>query len=569
MRTRRWLLLIWLCFVARGVFYSAAVPLWEGYDEWSHFAVIRWMAVRGDVLVSRDSPVPRDVQASLELVPLPTALRDSPPPAVTHDAYWRLSIEERRRREASFRSMPFSWKREESGGGLKAYEALQPPLYAWMMALPLRLSGTASLAAQVLWLRLLSVAIASLTIPLVFFVGRSVFGKDGVALGAAAIVAAMPEFAVDIARVGNECVAVVLFTALTWMMIEWGRMGFSRSRALGIGLVLGLGLLAKAYFLAAVPAIVVVLLYRFWRARGRRRQVLFEALIIGSVSTALAGWWYARNVVTTGTLSGLSESVMLRGMGVSSMLGKVSAVHWRGAIDSILFSHLWFGGWSGLTVRSWMYHLFYALILLAALGLCRMARQSAIFVPAAVYGTFWVALLYDVLILFLSRGVSTSTGWYLYAVIGAEVALAIAGLQALAPGGWRRWIPATGVFLFALLDLYTVHCVAVPYYTGVIAHRANGSLAALHLTDVSRIGVPEILARLAAYKAGILTEPVLAALWAAYAVATLSLVVLSSLTVAEEILLPGKLESHYEPESPGAVTRLSGRRQACRPFRTP
>ena len=60
MRATRWLLAIWLCFLARAFFYCAALPLWEGYDEWSHFAVVQRMAFRGEPLVSRDSPISRD-----------------------------------------------------------------------------------------------------------------------------------------------------------------------------------------------------------------------------------------------------------------------------------------------------------------------------------------------------------------------------------------------------------------------------------------------------------------------------------------------------------------------------
>ena len=84
---------------------------------------------------------------------------------------------------------------------------------------------------------------------------------------------------------------------------------------------------------------------------------------------------------------------------------------------------------------------------------------------------------------------SGSMGWYMYAVVAAEVAICVAGLRALSPPKWRQWVPFAGASLFALLDLYTVHFVAVPYYTGMIAHRANDALAAFHLHDLSPIGI--------------------------------------------------------------------------------
>ena len=78
----------------------------------------------------------------------------------------------------------------------------------------------AHLSTQVLLLRWFSVAILSLVIPLTFLTARSVFRHDATALACAAIVAAMPGFLIGIARVSNECVAVVLFTLLLWLSVE-------------------------------------------------------------------------------------------------------------------------------------------------------------------------------------------------------------------------------------------------------------------------------------------------------------------------------------------------------------
>src|ERR1017187_4923385 len=138
MRATRWILAIWLCFLARAFFYCAALPLWEGYDEWSHFAVVQRMAFRGEPLVSRFSQIPRDVAASLELAPVswecrylppPAPTYDQlwglparvpgeglypPPPAATYDEFWRLPAAKRARRAAEFRAIPSAWAPQDS-----------------------------------------------------------------------------------------------------------------------------------------------------------------------------------------------------------------------------------------------------------------------------------------------------------------------------------------------------------------------------------------------------------------------------------------------------------------------
>ena len=97
MRARRLVAAIWICFLLRAAFYSAMLPLWEGYDEWGHFAVIRTLVNSGQWLIGRQPPVTRDVAASLRLAPAPYELRDYPAPTVTHDVFWKLPPEERAR----------------------------------------------------------------------------------------------------------------------------------------------------------------------------------------------------------------------------------------------------------------------------------------------------------------------------------------------------------------------------------------------------------------------------------------------------------------------------------------
>src|SRR5438309_248236 len=42
----RLLFLVWIAFVTRGLFYCVQQPMWEGYDEWAHFAYIQHVAAR-------------------------------------------------------------------------------------------------------------------------------------------------------------------------------------------------------------------------------------------------------------------------------------------------------------------------------------------------------------------------------------------------------------------------------------------------------------------------------------------------------------------------------------------
>ena len=516
--------MIWACFAARLAFYAAMLPLWVGFDEWAHFAAIRAMAASGGRLAPRDAPVPRDVAESLRLAPVAWELRNYPPPAVTQDAFWAMPAAERQRREAAFRDMPAAWRTESGPKLLTAYEALQPPLYYWLMAPVVRLLDGRTLAAQVLAIRWLSALLGSLAIPLVYLVARAVFADMRTALGCAAVAALMPEWALDVARVGNDCLSVVLFSLLLWLGLKLVEDGPRMRCAAALGMALGMGLLTKAWFLTAAPAAAVLFV---WLAQGGRMASAARAgAAAAAIAVAISGWWYARNLVTTGTLSGLSEAAMLRHAGAGEMAAGALRVPWPRAIDSILLSHLYFGGWSSLEVRSWMYHFFYAVMLVAAIGLwrtLRMPRRAALGWLLAVYLAFWAGQLYNVVLIWLSKGVPTSMGWYLYAVVAAEVVLAVAGWRAILPEKAGHWPAAAGAVLFGLFDLYTMHALAIPYYTGMIRHKVSGPLGALHAADFHSVGFGEALRRLTVFKGGVATEQVLLALWSAYLLGTAAL----------------------------------------------
>jgi hypothetical protein len=525
MDARRWVIAIWLCFLVRIAFYSSALPLWEGFDEWSYFAVLRRVALRGELLVSRDAPIPKDIQASLELAPVPWELRGYDAPSITEDAFWQLPPEDRQRRQGVFRSFSLGMQRDDAASGLKAYEALQPPLYSWLMAPVVRLLASHSLAEQVMAIRWFSALVASTTIPLAFLAGRAVLGWNA-GIGVAAVIAVMPEFAIDTFRISNECISVPLYTLVIWLALRIAVSEINYKKAVMLGLALGFGLLTKAYFLTAIPPLAIIFVRSFYLERFARRRVAISAFICAALPMLVAGWWYARNLVTTGTLSGLSEAV-LTAHHRQAGLSHVFQIHWISAIDSIVFSHIWFGAWSSLTVRSWIYHLFYLLICVSAAGLIRTLRETSLWILAAFYGFFWIGELYNVLLLFAAKGASTSMGWYMYAVVAAEVTLCIAGLRVWVKTEWQAYIPAIGVAFFGLLDLYTLNGVAIPYYTGIIAHLPNGTLRALHWNDLSRLSVGETFSRLAIFKGPWVSQPLLVILWFAYLVATLCLIAIA------------------------------------------
>ena len=540
LRTNGILVAIWLCFLLRGFFYSILFPIWEGYDEYSHFAFIQHLSYQDDLPKASETRISREVQESLRLVPLPWLLGYLPPPHVTHDGYWKLPETERQRRQRELHLLPEVWTRQPATEEHLMYEAQQPPLYHWLLSFPLKAARTASLPTRVLLIRWLSVGLASLVIPLGFLIARRVFDDDPPALAAVALVAAMPEFLIDVSRVGNESLAVVLYSSLVYLALRVVEGASSTRCAVLLGVTWGLGLLTKAYFLASVPALLLTLTWALWREAANRKQILLNGLLSISLAALMASWWYWRTRLLTGSWSGQQDAVAVSSLTLWSLIERIPEVQWMGALDFIFVTHIWWGNWSFLQVRSWMYHLFEYIVLFAALGLLiligrLLLRKSAksspksghVVVLISFYGFFLFGLAYHVLITFVNQGRSASLGWYIYCLVLPEVLLATFGLRALLPQRCQRWILPTGTALFALLELYASHFLLIPYYVGLIGHRLSGSVEAFHISRAYGIGLSGVLERLQANKPTFITSPVLIFAWLLFLVATLGLVVLT------------------------------------------
>ena len=231
----------------------------------------------------------------------------------------------------------------------------------------------------------------------------------------------------------------------------------------------------------------------------------------------------------TGSISTSVQDEALRHLSLAEKLRRIPEVNWLSALDSTFLSHIWFGGWSFLQVRAWMYHLFGWIALAAALGLILAFRRNKAARPylatmAGLYLLFCAGISYHVLLTFLANGISSSAGWYLCAVTVPEILLAVAGLKAIMPERFQPLVPGTLAAAFALLELYAMFFVALPYWAGLIGHRPGGPLAAFHLSQLRGLGLWGLLSRLSVNKPGFAVPATLAGFGLLYLAATAALV---------------------------------------------
>jgi hypothetical protein len=406
MPTRYYLAAIWLVFLVRGAFYCNLIPMWEGFDEWGHYAFVEHVRLHPGVLPRTTDGVTEEIRESVQSAPI----------------------------------------RHEASDPMTLFEAQQPPLYYWILSLPNRIWTANDIATRVHRLRLISVLMASLTIPFAWLAALELFSSRALAVSVCALITAMPGLMIDIARIGNESLAIALGSWLILLLL--------RKNAPALGIALGLGLLTKAYFLAFIP----ILIFR------RRIYSLGVALSIG-------GWWYWRNFRLTGTWTGEIMDVAATRVGWTAKLAAVGKIHWLRVLDVALWTHIWTGAWSFLTVRSWIYRVFelvFAVVsIMVVLAVLRrpMGRFKAkLAMLISLEGLFALAISYQSLGIFIAKNMSLGAGWYFYALVVDEALLLASGLLILV--GRRRVLFAMGflIALFAALDVYSAIFVLARHY---------------------------------------------------------------------------------------------------------
>jgi hypothetical protein len=174
-------------------------------------------------------------------------------------------------------------------------------------------------------------------------------------------VAFMPQFIHMSSRISNDILSYWLATLALLLVLRQIHDGPSWPRAAGLGLVLGLALLAKlsTSFLIFPIGLATLLDRRAWRYAG-----LTVALVL-----IIAGWWYARNWSLYGEPTG--AEIVFRYSAPFEKIGDGSLALDLG-VQRVPFAYqsFWarFGGGS-VAVGSWIYTFFDALTVLTCAGL--------------------------------------------------------------------------------------------------------------------------------------------------------------------------------------------------------
>jgi hypothetical protein len=383
------------------------------------------------------------------------------------------------------------------------YEDHQPPLYYLLQSVVYKLTNGSLIA-----MRLFSAFLGMGTIACAYFIARLLLPeRPQVALGAAALVAFLPQQVAILASVNNDSLAglEIGLTLLATLLYLKGQDTIYRvPTVVVLGVLCGLGLLTKVSTLFLVGVVAVAILLKWWQQkplpptpspyteRGSKTSqypslnALLHNLLIFAVPVVILGgiWWlHSINVYGFPDIFGLRrhDLVVTDQARTADLIAQIGFTDYFSRALQTTFNSFWGQfGWMALPLPGWMYPVFLVLLLVGGGGLVltpppwptgsdtlpvygegkKLRRQGWIILGLTAVLAVLAYLYYNSVFLQLQ-------GRYLFAGI---IPFAIG--MALGVDGWRRlllrnipsarWL-TTGVFLLLIpLDIYLILRVIEP-----------------------------------------------------------------------------------------------------------
>lgn len=466
-RSQRLFLFLYLLFLFfGGLGYLAIMPVFEGVDEYAHYSSMRQIAGTGTIPVLGKSYID---QAYTDYEGPRPYSHDIPPfdSGLTYAKFFNQPdlVEHYRH---IYRDVPASGSFRPSQD--LNWQAQHPPLYYALLAPLVNAVSSYSFVTQIFILRLITFLLA----------------LGGVALGCLAVEQSgtiqqgrqamtgfflypiiLPMFFPEFTRLGNDALCILWVGALAYLLSAWRRDEENTKLSSAIGVVLGLGLLTKAFFLPITVALALFLALRIIldkegiAARPRRLLnilwIFYPALLIG-------GGWYLYTASHFGVLGGGPDAALLAQQGgmLDGLKKHFSLYNLSLGIAQTFSSFVWGGTWSSVALPfRFRIPLFAFLIWITAACLCGIKQRRVtdfVWLPFWLLAFFVAGLFYHLLIGLALDGRGQTPGWYLHILMPLIAPALGIGICSLLQNSRTKWA-AIGILAYcACFQIMALWC---------------------------------------------------------------------------------------------------------------
>jgi hypothetical protein len=452
--------LLVLLGVAAACAYCTLMPMWEGYDEPFHYAIVQLVGIERTYAKPSRAWVSEELWQSRLLAPSSPVFNRDVPPIKTFSQFRALPpAQQQALRQSLERIEPALQYRAHPGPD--NYESQQPPLTYALLAAPDRLLSRAPITTRALTLRL-SIALFTVAVGIagMLRLGAALEIPGPFLMPAVMLVLMTQTFLGAVCRVSNDWLGIALAPWLVTFAIRVLGKGGERE-SFGLGACLAVGMLAKANYLAFAPLAFAAMGIAVFKRRAASRSIIaFTAPLLTAVP------WYLRNIVAFGSVTGWNPLARSNAPGALAVLFRVP---WLTYIPRFARVALWNGNNHYLafsrTTLDVLLLLLTAAAVLTAREMWRMKGRGNASVAAAACGLYAAALAYSVGELFVVHGTDYSVApWYCPPLLIVLLPLLFWGLSRSGKPG--RWIAAAILAVATYVFAATWLVKLIPLYAG-------------------------------------------------------------------------------------------------------
>lgn len=296
------LLLIVVFGFLRGLFWVAAAQVWNPIDEAQHYAYVESLAS------GHGMPVVGVDRVSVEVI----QVEKVSPTFWFHYEPLQVSIDDP------------SW-----GATRESYEGggVQGPLYYALLVVPYWLSRPFGVLPSIYALRMTSVLVSLLAVPLTWLLARELFPRrPAVWVAAPALLVIVQGFNANLASITNDALVVpAAVAALIPVARAWR--GLSLPQAAVGGALFAVAMLTKPTLITLVPMIGVVLVALVLFRREPISKVVRWSIVFGGVAFFIFLPYLAWNLATYGAVSASKEVSAITGPILGEVPFSLEGIH--------------------------------------------------------------------------------------------------------------------------------------------------------------------------------------------------------------------------------------------------
>lgn len=416
--------LLALCLLGLG--YTSIVPVFEGFDETAHFSRIREISSDSSHIFNPQSESLIDNYIENYRGPSPYK-NGVPPPYDAELSYPKFfsNLDFVKNFTEEYRNKSFD-KSFQSGIAIN-WQHQHPPLYYFTMSFISSTVKNLSFVDHIFIMRLISYLFALAGIFFSYYALLAFNNNPNylrkIKLGFLIYPIVLPMFFLEFARIGNDSLCLLLAGLLSYFFVSWFKDKTKTSFALLSGLVLGLGLWTKAFFVPISAAIISFSIFELLRDKNQNFLKLkwFNLILMSLFAITTAACWYITTYIKFGN-TGLgilfNELANNPHYFKDFFINHFSAINiLRGLIMPVV-TYSWIGTWSVVHLPI-ILHL-PVLIFLGWLGITYLAQiknkknVSFEWLPLWILLFFYGFLSGLVFINIATTGIGASGGWYLH-----------------------------------------------------------------------------------------------------------------------------------------------------------